>query len=81
MLTVNKAKYKAAVNIIVKIVTVFKINQVAYSKPYQRSKMEFFVEKVNARKLLTIFAKRSILDAWQGSEYPSGCGNLFFTYF
>ena len=50
MLIVNKAKYKAAVNIIVKIVTVLKINQVAYSKPYQRSKMEFFAEKVNARK-------------------------------
>ena len=51
MLIVNKAKYKAAVNIIVKIVTVLKINQVAYSKPYQRSTMEFFAEKVNARKL------------------------------
>ena len=26
---------------------------------------------VNVYKLLTIFAKRSILDDWQGSEYAS----------
>ena len=35
---------------------------VAYLEPFQRSKMEFFAG-VNAKKMLNIFAKRSILDA------------------
>ena len=33
--------------------------------------MECFVEIVNGLKPLTIFAKRSILNVWQGSEYAS----------
>ena len=37
-------------------------NSEAYSEPYQLSKMERF-------QPLTIFAKQSILDVWQDSEY------------
>ena len=43
--------------------------------------MERFAKIVQVEKLLTIFTKRSILVLWQGSEYPPGCWNLFFTYF
>ena len=42
-----------------------------YSELSQRYEMACFVKKVNAKKLLTNFAKRSILDVWQGSEYAS----------
>ena len=41
----------------------------AYSEPYQISKMEFFAKIFNGLKLLTVFAKISILDIWQGFEY------------
>ena len=37
-----------------------------YSEPCQTSKTERFTEKP-----LTAFAKHSILDVWQGSEYAS----------
>ena len=40
-----------------------------YSEPYQKSKMVRFAKIVNGLKLLTIFAKSSILDVWLGSEY------------
>ena len=33
--------------------------------------MEYFAETDNDQNLLTIFAKRSILDDWRGSEYIS----------
>ena len=36
------------------------------------SKMEHFAKIGNGFYPLTIFAKRSILDIWQGSEYASG---------
>ena len=36
----------------------------------QKSKMERFAKKVNKLKTLTIFAKCSLLDICQGSEYP-----------
>ena len=39
--------------------------------PYQASKMELFAKIGNSRQLLLIFAKSSILDVWQGSEYTS----------
>ena len=39
----------------------------AYSKPYQSSKMELFSKIVNDFEQLTILAKCSILDVWQGS--------------
>ena len=32
---------------------------------------------VNGLRLLTIFAKRSILDCWHGSEYASAFENFF----
>ena len=44
----------------------------AYSEPCQTCKMECFAKIVKGLKQLPIFAKHSILDAWQGSEYPSG---------
>ena len=34
--------------------------------------MKSFMETVNDRKPLIIFAAYSILDIWQGSEYASG---------
>ena len=43
----------------------------AYSEPYQTFKMERFAKIVNGEKSLTISAKRTILDVWHGSEYPS----------
>ena len=42
-----------------------------YSEPCQTSKMECFAKIVNGLKLLIIFAKRSVLDVWQGSKYTS----------
>ena len=56
-----------------------------YSEPCQVSKLERFPKKVNGWKRLTIFAKHSILDVWQGSEYafgmifPSNCIVLITT--
>ena len=35
----------------------------------QTSKMKHFAKICNGRNALTIFAKNSILDIWQGSEY------------
>ena len=43
----------------------------AYLKPCQESKMKAFLKIVNVFQSLTIFAKSSILDVWQGSEYVS----------
>ena len=40
--------------------------------------MECFLKTFNDKKLLTFFAKHSILDVWQNSEYPSVvCYSLF----
>ena len=39
----------------------------AYKEPSWISKMERFAKIVNGQKSLIIFAKGSILDAWQGS--------------
>ena len=44
-------------------------NSEAYSEPYQLSKMERFAKIINGFQPLTIFAKQSILDVWQDSEY------------
>ena len=52
-------------------ITSLKSASEAYSEKYQTSKMERFVKTVNGVKLLIIFAKRSILDVWQGCEYAS----------
>ena len=43
----------------------------AYSEPFKASKMKLFVKIVNDFQSLTIFAKSSILDVWQGYEYAS----------
>ena len=43
----------------------------AHSEPCQAFRMELLAEIVNDLKPLTIFAKRSILYVWQGSEYVS----------
>ena len=40
-----------------------------YSEPYQTSKMDRLAKIVYGFYPLTIFAKRSILDIWKGSEY------------
>ena len=39
---------------------------------FQISKMKCFTEVANTWKPLTIFAKCSMLDVWQSSEYTSG---------
>ena len=44
----------------------------AYSKPSRISKMELIAKKVKIFQPLTVFAKISILDVRQGSEYTSG---------
>ena len=41
------------------------------SKPCQTTEMERFVRIVKIEKLLTIYAKTSILDVWQSSEHAS----------
>ena len=38
---------------------------------YQTSKMELFVKIVDGWRPLAIFAKSTIVDIWQGSEYAS----------
>ena len=43
----------------------------AYSKPWRISKMELIAKKVKIFQPLTVFAKISILDVRQGSEYTS----------
>ena len=44
-------------------------NTETYSEPCHKSKMESFAKIVNGLKVLAIFAKRFILDIWQGFEY------------
>ena len=44
-----------------------------YTESCQIFKMVLFAKIVNDWKLLSIFAKSSILVVWQGSEYTSGC--------
>ena len=39
--------------------------------------MEHFAKIVNSFQALPIFAKRSILDAWQDSEYISVIHNIY----
>ena len=51
-----------------------------YSELSQKSKMELFAKIVNGWKLLTNFAKSSILDTWLGSEYASAYLDLFQSF-
>ena len=54
------------------------INPEAYSEPCQIYKMEFFLEIVHGRQLLTLFVKHFVLDIWRDSEYSSvNCYSLF----
>ena len=41
--------------------------------------MEIFEKIVNGFKPVTIFAKRSILDYWLGSEYASDCATVIWS--
>ena len=43
----------------------------AYLRSCQTSMMKYFPKIVKGFQPLTIFAKRSILDVWQGFKYPS----------
>ena len=52
----------------------------AYSEPCQIFKMDHFVKIVNDKKALAIFAKHSILDVWQDSEYASDQWPIFKSY-
>ena len=48
-----------------------------FQHPVKRLGWSFFEKIVNCRKPLTIFAKGSVLDVWQSSEYAS---NVFFCF-
>ena len=50
-------------------------NSEAYSEPCQTSKMEVFEKITNGFSFLVIFAKSSILDVWQDSEFASKASN------
>ena len=43
-----------------------------YTKPCQIFKKKCFAKIINGFLPLSIFAKRSILDIWEGSEYAPG---------
>ena len=45
--------------------------QEAYSVPCQTAKMDRFLKMVNDNYSLTVIAKSSILDIWEGCEYPN----------
>ena len=53
----------------------------AYWEHCQTSKMEHLAKIVNNFKELTLFAKSSTLDVWQGSEDASEQCNLFSIYY
>ena len=48
-----------------------------YSDHCQISKMGCFEKIVDGFELLTIFAKRSMLGVWQGSDYGSAADTYF----
>ena len=50
-------------------------NPEAYSEPCQTSKMELFAKIVNGFSYLNIFAKSSISDVSQNSEFASEASN------
>ena len=47
-----------------------------YLQPCQKSMMEHFAKIVTGYKLLTTFAKHSVVDFLHGSEYPLCPGTL-----
>ena len=52
-----------------------------YSEPCETTKAEFFQKIANSWKQRAIFAKSSILDVWQGSEYAWVVNNFFLEHF
>ena len=42
-----------------------------YPESSQTSKLKYFTKIIHVWKLLTFFAKRSIIDVWLSSEYTS----------
>ena len=62
----------------------FTCNQLVITKvhlgPCQTSKMERFAKLVSSFQPLSIFAKRSILDIWQGSGYASSLLQTMLTW-
>ena len=46
-------------------------NIVAYPELRQTSQMELLAKVVNGFQPLTVFARNSVLDVWEGSEYAS----------
>ena len=54
----------------------YKVLTYVYSTPCQTSRMVYFAIMVKGLKLLTIFAKYSILHVSQGSEYASGFNSV-----
>ena len=54
------------------------ITSEAYSNPCHISQMELFVKLVSGFQSLTIFAKGSTLDVWQGFEYLSLFQDIFY---
>ena len=51
----------------------------AYSEASQTSKMDSSTKTVNDLKPLTIFAKPSVLDVWQDSEYAPSFKDCYKT--
>ena len=49
----------------------------AYSEHFHTSKMEHFEKIVEGFELFTIFAKSSIFNVWQSSEYVSAADAYF----
>ena len=59
-------------------VSIQRVNSETYLELCYTSKMEYFPNIVNYCKALNFFAKHSILDVWQGSEYASEtCASAF----
>ena len=54
-------------------------NSEAYSEPCQISKIEAFAQIVNGFQFLTILAKSSILNVWQGYEFASEARKVFIS--
>ena len=43
----------------------------AYSKTYEKSKMELYVKIFGGFQMLTSFGNSAVLDVWQDAEYVS----------
>ena len=52
-----------------------------YSESFEISKIKFFVKIVNGFQPFIIFAKNSILDVWQRSEYASDSRHYYNSWY